>query len=71
MFRAFTGPLSGVSLAVAMLPFGSNLFLTVHGTAATVRKRMESNGSIATAQDTPDDGPVKARNMYGEKKHKK
>jgi hypothetical protein len=25
--------------------------------------RQEPNGSIATAQDTPDDGPVKARNM--------
>jgi hypothetical protein len=26
-------------------------------------KEEEPNGSITTAQDTPDDGPKKARNM--------
>jgi hypothetical protein len=25
--------------------------------------RQEPNGNIATAQDTPDDGPIRARNM--------
>jgi hypothetical protein len=69
MFRAFTGPLSGVSWAVAMLPFGScrasvEVALPyLHGRTDSQEARQEPNGSIATAQDTPDDGPVKARNM--------
>jgi hypothetical protein len=31
----------------------------------------EPNGSITTAQDTPDDGPKKARNMSGERRYMK
>jgi hypothetical protein len=71
MFRTFTGPSSGVSWAAVMLPFG---LLTVrvsvevalpylHGRTDSQKTRQEPNGSIATAQDTPDDGPVKVRNM--------
>jgi hypothetical protein len=74
MFRAFTGPSSGVSWGVAMLPFGScrACWLSVrpwrwqghlHGHTDSQQAQQEPNGSIATAQDTPDDGPVKARNM--------
>jgi hypothetical protein len=88
MFRAFTGPSSGVSWAAAMLPFGScrvcwlsvRLWRCVgqghlhgrtdsqqkghlHGRTDSQQTRQEPNGSIATAQDTPDDGPVRARNM--------
>jgi hypothetical protein len=36
---------------------------TFHGGTDSQQARQEPNGSIATAQDTPDDGPVKARNM--------
>jgi hypothetical protein len=33
---------------------------------------LEPNGSIkTTAQDTPDDGPMKARNMQGERRYMK
>jgi hypothetical protein len=35
----------------------------LHGRTNSQQARQEPNGSIATAQDTPDDGPVKARNM--------
>jgi hypothetical protein len=31
----------------------------------------EPNGSTTTAYDTPDDGPKKARNMYGERRYMK
>jgi hypothetical protein len=42
--------------------------LAVRGGGLAVRQghlhgRQETNGSITAAQDTPDDGPVKARNM--------
>jgi hypothetical protein len=74
MFRALTGPSSGVSLAVIMLTFGScsvvdcscvrggGLVLPplTHEQSTTLQ---EPNGSIITAKDTPDDGPVRARNM--------
>jgi hypothetical protein len=35
----------------------------LHGRTDGQQARQEPNGSIATAQDTHDDGPVKARNM--------
>jgi hypothetical protein len=35
----------------------------LHGRTDGQQARQEPNGSIATAQDTPDDGPVMARNM--------
>jgi hypothetical protein len=88
MFRALTGPSSGVSLAVIMLPFGSCsvvdcscvrggglvvLMLRNNGDISTTRPTprtheqsttlQEPNGSIITGKDTPDDGPVRARNM--------
>jgi hypothetical protein len=82
MFRALTGPLSGVSLTVIMLPFGSCSVVDcscVRGSGLVVPPRrheqsttlQEPNGSIITAKDTPDDGPVRARIMYGEKKQTK
>jgi hypothetical protein len=42
------------------LPYGKATF---HGRTDSQQAQQEPNGSIATAQDTPDDGPVKARNM--------
>jgi hypothetical protein len=75
MFRALIGPSSGVSLAV-MLPFGSYSVVDcscVRGCGLVVlppprtheqsTTLQEPNGSIITAKDTPDDGPIRARNM--------
>jgi hypothetical protein len=78
MFQALTGPSSGVSLTVIMLPFrscsvidcscvrGGGLVVRqghLHGRTDSKQARQEPNGSIATAKETPDDGPVKARDM--------
>jgi hypothetical protein len=35
----------------------------LHGRTVSQQTRQELNGSITAAQDTPDDGSVKARNM--------
>jgi hypothetical protein len=37
--------------------------LTLHGRTDSQQTRQEPNGNITAAQDTPDDGPVKTRNM--------
>jgi hypothetical protein len=35
----------------------------LHGRTDSQQTQQEPNGSVTVAQDTPDDGPVKARNM--------
>jgi hypothetical protein len=35
----------------------------LHGRTDSQQTRQEPNGSITAVQDTPDDGPVKARNL--------
>jgi hypothetical protein len=37
--------------------------LEIPGRTDSQQARQEPNGGIATAQDTPDDRPVKTRNM--------
>jgi hypothetical protein len=61
MFRALTGPSSEVSWAACLCHHLAHAVLL--SVRASADARTDNKWRKQAAQDTPDDGPVRARNM--------